>query len=303
MGGASDDGRAGAGLAVAAPAVGGGTGAACAAASRSRNACIDGGRAPGSFAMASYKSWRRPGGDVAAVDGGDRRHRDLAQDLHRGRVHRGGVGRSTHQQRVHGGGQTVDVRRRCGLLAVEDLGSGVGGRAADGAGGPLVAGQRGDAEVDQLRAPEGRVEDVGGLDVEVRDSRLVGQIECLGQRETDLHDLAGRQRPGGQAILQRTTGEVLHDDVCLTGRGEPGRVDHADVRVTGERAHRPTLTIEPAAGAVVEAAGQDLHRNLTAVALVLGEVDGSEPTTPQLLAECESVDPAGHLGAPPAAGS
>ena len=69
------------------------------------------------------------------------------------------------------------------------------------------------AEVGKERVAVGPEQDVGRLEVEVQDPRLVGDLQALAQRGEELCDHPrGQRHATGQALGERAACGVLHDD-------------------------------------------------------------------------------------------
>ncbi len=162
------------------------------------------------------------------------------------------------------------------------------GRRADGRDlrGVAARDQR-RAEVGDLHVGLARVQDVGGLDVAVRDAHLVRELERARALEDDLHHAVDRQQLLRVAMpLQRAAVDVLHDDVVQLVVGHRV-VDLADVRVlqlAGERGlGDEQLAVQLAAVGVLERLGQHhLDRDVAAVERVVAQVDDAGRASPEL---------------------
>jgi hypothetical protein len=152
-------------------------------------------------------------------------------------------------------------RRRCRLLGIQTL-------------------PPGQAEVQDLDPPVRGQEDIGGLEVAVRDRLRVGGGEAMGHVYRGLDRLAQRQGALAQPFAQRLALEQLRDDVGSTGVG-PHVVDDDHVRV-GESGHGPRFPLEPAEAVPIagDVVGQDLDRHVAPEARVTSAVDLTHPPGP-----------------------
>jgi hypothetical protein len=139
------------------------------------------------------------------------------------------------------------------------------------------------SEVEHLRGSSLGDENVGGLDVAMRNALRVRGFECFGDLDSESEQVVGTRRPLGDALLERHAVEVLHDNagaaVLLADV-----VDGADVRVVqGGRGTR--LPFEPPEGVRVARDGfwQKLERHESAQASVFGLVHHAHPAAARLL--------------------
>ena len=135
----------------------------------------------------------------------------------------------------------------------------------------------GEAEVEQLRAPLVRHEDVLRLQVPVNDPLLVRRGQSLCDLRGEVDRLAGAKRALPEAYAQRLAFEELHDGV----RGlavPPEIVDGEDVRVREGR-NRAGLALEAGQrlGVARELGGEHLDGDVPAQLGVAGFVDLAHP--------------------------
>ena len=171
------------------------------------------------------------------------------------------------------------------------------GARAVRAEGALVAGQLGDAEIEELDevlvAAARRQDDVVGLEIAVDDAGLVRRGERIRDLERDRQRPLGRQRRlGPDHLRQGDPRQVLHDEVDEPIAAARAGLDHAvvddvdDVRVA-DRVDRLGLGEEPGDDVLVrrELGVKDLEGDLLADARVLRKIDGSHPALAQLLGD------------------
>ncbi len=115
-----------------------------------------------------------------------------------------------------------------------------------------------EAEVENLHLAVGQQEDVGGLQVPVRDALLVRRAESARDRDRDVHRLAHRQRALPQAIGERLAVQEFGDHeerVAVEADVEEGE----DIGVR-ESCYRVGFALEP--GAAVRVAGHVRRQHL-----------------------------------------
>jgi hypothetical protein len=137
--------------------------------------------------------------------------------------------------------------------------------------------QLGQPEVQELRLPAVRDEDVRGLDVPVDDPLAVGGLQRIRHLRSQLQQPLHLQRLAADPVLQGLAFHQLHHE-----EGVPlvlsDLVDHADVGMVEGRSG-PCLTLETLEGvsAAGELLGQELHRHVAVEAHVLGFVYHTHP--------------------------
>ncbi len=229
--------------------------------------------------------------------GGERAPVDLAlQDGGQGvRDRLAAEGAAAAEHLVEDAAEGPDVGAAIGALAARLLGAHVGGGAEEDAGAGALLGESGrmgevgwralaglgrerlgEAEVEHLhRAVAGEL-DVGGLQVAVDDTALVGVLEGLGDLAGDRQRLVERQRAARQPIGQGRALDQLHDQEAER-RGRVRRlegVEHGDARVV-ERGQDLGLALEAAqpVGVGGDRLGQHLDRHLAVEPRVARPVD------------------------------
>ena len=131
----------------------------------------------------------------------------------------------------------------------------------------------GETEVENLDASVGRHEQVGWLDVAVRDALFVRRREAGGDLPAEVDRLGRGQRPGREPRRERLAFQELGDEVRrVVVRAEIE--DGEDVRMI-ERARRPGLAHEALQPVGISGEGrrQDFDRDVTIEARVPGPVD------------------------------
>ncbi|RAO53577.1 hypothetical protein PSN01_03877 [Micromonospora saelicesensis] len=173
--------------------------------------------------------------------------------------------------------QREEVTGRAELLAHGPLGRDEVRRAEHHAGGGElhVGGHPGDPEVGQHAAPVGADQHVCGLDVAVQHADRVRDLQRAEQRDADLGDGTGRDRP----VLDHHVGEAagvqqLHHDPRPAGLGDHVvHLHHSGVLDGGGGAGLPQgAFVHRVAVAGGQPRGQDdlLHRHVTAQQGVCG---------------------------------
>ena len=229
---------------------------------------------------------RQPGEiELAAADPVHDRHRGPAAE---GRMTEAGVG-DRGRPGVHVGGGR-------GVLAVQDLGSEVAGRAEQPAGvGELgVVGDPGQAEVDEDRGPTLH-QHVGGLHVAVQDADRVHRQDSLGEARGQPVEIgSGHRTLVDDLVVQRQPGHVAGGDV--RDRRPRVGVDDLGHPATVHPAQRADLAGQSVPGLVVtdDVRTQHLERDPVAV-LATGEVNDAHPALAQLAEERVAAD-RGSLG-------
>ena len=192
--------------------------------------------------------------------------------------------------------ERVHVARGADLLAPRLLGRDVGGRAHDGAVArePRSVGELGDAEVGELgheRVAERRHlrdEDVLGLDVAVHDAVPVHVAERIRHLRADVRDLSRLHRTSCEAVGERASLDVLHDDVAAGDAlvHEHAGVVDADEAGMVQPAEQPDLAL-PAlqVGDGVVVGSEHLHRDVAAEFGVTGTVDVGHAAGAEVLPE------------------
>ena len=148
--------------------------------------------------------------------------------------------RAADQQLPERGGQAVDVGAGVAVrLPEQHLGRGPRHGDADVVGLLLGGGATatGDAEVGEARGAVLADQDVGGLDVAVRDAGAVRGLDGAGQLDADAQHLLDGEplRPGPHRHVRRRV--VLHDEVGAAVGGGLGAEHLDDVGVVGELGH------------------------------------------------------------------
>ena len=187
-------------------------------------------------------------------------------------------------------------------LARRDLGREVKRRADDRAlGGERgLAVHAGEAEVGDAGTAGGLEEDVGGLQVAVKDAAAVGEVDrvrALGDdpRRVDVGDTLAADHAVERRPLDELHGEVV-DPVRL-----PALVE-ADDPVVVEAGDGLGLAVEAldALGVEGHARGEDLERDLAVELDVARREDGPHGAAPELLQDLVGTDPrAGSEGQRP----
>jgi hypothetical protein len=193
-------------------------------------------------------------------------------------------GMLTAEALVQRQGQGVDVRRGPGTQPVRLLRRHVGERSDHGTGGGqgALTGDPRDAEVDQLRLPVVRNQDVLGLHVAVDHPGPMRVREGGRGIRSDLRHqpvvelAAAAQRPQGLALDQ-----LRDEQGALAVAGE--LIERGDVPVRQPR-HRLSLARDPQRAVP---AIDRLDRDRSLQALVPGAVDGAEATAPDALFDQE----------------
>ena len=194
----------------------------------------------------------------------------------------------------HGPFAVPAERKRPGGHLVEDdaerpdVGAGVdvlarglfGGHVGDRADGhprdrhPGLAGQLGQAEVEDLGLSIGRDHDVARLDVAVDDAVLVGLGQPPGDLGGDPDRFGRRQVPLGDPVLQAFARIAGHDDVKAAVLGLIDLVDGADVGVVeARRGARFVDETLPGLGVRRRARGEELEGDRPVETEVLGFVN------------------------------
>ena len=215
---------------------------------------------------------------ISGPVGGGRRRLDVGDLVDQAEVVRGLERQPAGEQVVHHHAHRVDVGAVVERMLLHLLRRHVGGRADRRDLRRVAAGDQRGAEVGDLHVGLAGVEDVGRLDVAVRDAHLVRELERARALEDDLDHLVDRQQVLRRAeLLQRAAVDVLHHDVVQRLVGDRV-VDLADVRVlqlAGERGlGDEQLAVELAALRVVEQRrGDQLDRDVALGERVVAEVD------------------------------
>ena len=135
-----------------------------------------------------------------------------------------------------------------------------------------------DAEVEHLRLPAARDEDVRRLDVAVHDALGVRGIERVGDLDRDVERAIEGQRPARDLFLERAAVEQLHHHVLLAVV-LADVVQRADVRMVQRRgdARLATEPVERLA-ARGQLRRQELQRDVPPEPHVFGAVDDAHPS-------------------------
>ena len=155
-------------------------------------------------------------------------------------------------------------------------------RAAFGALGLQELGQ---AEVEHLDQPALGAHQVRALDVAMHDPARVRLVERVGDLQSDLDDLADRQRPLLHPRRQQLALDVLHHDEVGAARFADV-VGDRDVGRTQER--RGTRLVEQARPAVrirLELGGEELQRDRTAEPDIFRSIHFAHPAGAKALAD------------------
>jgi hypothetical protein len=208
-----------------------------------------------------------------------------------------GEGGPAGEQRVQQATDAVDVARRRGCAALDQLRRQVGRRphhrARRGESRRGLVHGLGDAEVGQLEPAVPGQQHVVGLHVAVDQPLAVGVRQRLQHAEGQGDRLLQRERSlPGQPGTDGLAVHQLHDEVRLPGvlAGVVHR-DHVRVPETGRR---PRLAQEPLAGRGIGRHRQELHRDLAVEHPVVGRDDAGHAAGTELAAELVAVGD--HLG-------
>ena len=145
-----------------------------------------------------------------------------------------------------GGRQTVNVRGYRGGATLEQLRRGVGRGSDQDVRGRLAATRDArNAEVAELRFPVSSEQDVGGLDITMKNTRAVSGFQSARQSHPYRQRLIDCERsmtldPGAQRIPT----VVGHHDVWTSGEGLAAMQHGHDVRVARDPSHRPLLAVK-----------------------------------------------------------
>ena len=221
--------------------------------------------------------------------------------------------RTADEQLPQRRGERVDVGALVAVaLAVEHLRRGPRHRDADVVGGlgrgvALAGAATGDAEVGQARGAVGADEDVGRLDVAVRDVGAVRRLDGTRELDAGAQDVLDGEALGPGPHRQVGRRVVLHDEVGPAVVGRTGTEDLHDVRVVAQGGHGVGLLDELLAQRVGQALGlEHLDRDRHAGALLLVEEDVGVTAGAERLDEDEARDLRGrtllHEAPPSAAG-
>ena len=244
--------------------------------------CAEWNRSAGSFSR--HRATIRPSaGEACSVARRELRRIRLQNRVHRLDRRRAGERAFGGQHLVEHRAEREDVGARVGLLPADLLGRHVAERAHHDAGlgqrlrprdvRVLVDRLLGETEVENLDASVGRDEQVGWLDVAVRDALFVRRREAGGDLPAEVDRLGRGQRPGREPRRERLAFQELGDEVRrAVVRAEIE--DREDVRMI-ERARRVRLAHEALqpVGVSGEGRGQHFDRDVTIEARVPGPVD------------------------------
>ena len=199
----------------------------------------------------------------------------LALGVVRARQHKRGP---AGQQGVERGAERPDVHQDAVDLPVAELFR-RGPRDGHARVLVLVPGEgAGDAEVGQRRPVVVRDQDVGGLDVAVRDPGPVGGLDGGGHLDADGQDLVHAEALAPVPDVQAGPGAVLHGQVGVAGVGDLRFEDGHDVGVRGQLRHQVRFGFEAAAGPLgLQVREQHLDGHLAARPVLFVEVDVGEP--------------------------
>jgi hypothetical protein len=134
------------------------------------------------------------------------------------------------------------------------------------------------SEVEHLRDPSLGEENIGGLDVAMRDAFGMRGLERLGDLDPESHQLVDDNGPLGDPVFKRGADEILHDHARATVLlGDV--VNGADVRMVQCRG-RTRLPLEPAERVRISRDGlrEKLQCDEPVEADILGLVHHAHPT-------------------------
>ena len=175
----------------------------------------------------------------------------------------------------------MSVRRSTGFPP-KLLGRHVGGRpgASARAGEVCLAGNLRKAEVEDLYLPVIGHDQVGRLDISMRDSRIVCMFQALRQLEREITHFVDWKRPLAELLRQRLTSVVRHDDVEAAVLALTDVVNAANVGVV-ECRNGARLPEKTGVASVTHRflAGEQLDGNFAAESSVFRFVDHTEATT------------------------
>ena len=181
------------------------------------------------------------------------------------------------EQVVHDHAHRVDVGAVVERQVLHLLGRHVRGRADAGHLRGLARGDQRGAEVADFHVGLAGVQDVGGLDIAVRDSVFVREFERARALEDDLDRALDReQRLRATVLLERAAVDVFHHEVVqgLVGDGVVDLADMGVLQLAGElRLGEEELAVHLAARGVDQCLGKrHLDRDVAQVERVVAEV-------------------------------
>ena len=138
-------------------------------------------------------------------------------------------------------------------------------------------------KIEDLGLPAGSQKNVGRFQVAMHDALVVGDIERIGNLDSDVEDLIQRKRMAVDLLGEAFAFEQLHGDEVLPIALLDG-VDGADVGMV-QPGGGARLLLEPLQSVCVplEVAGQEFQRHVAAQPAVLGFVHYSHAAGAQLL--------------------
>ena len=199
------------------------------------------------------------------------------------------VGKLPGEELEEDDAQRVDVGPLVDRLAARLLRRHEGGRAP--AAPRLAAQEVGEPEVEDLHPTVLAEKGVGGLEVAVQDTVLVGVGEAAGHVVGHPERLVERQHALLEARRQRLPAQELHDEVWPGGAAAHVE-ERDDVRVV-ELRDRLGLLLDPLGGELASGTvgAQGLERHAASQLRVDGLVHQSEATPSNLAADLEASDP------------